>query len=214
MNSIRSFLLAVGCSLLAFSANAQSQGTPDFFKELATAAIDRTHAQVTYDPTYFSIAYPNGDVPANKGVCTDVVIRSYRAMGIDLQSLVHRDMKAHFSAYPKLWGLTKPDPNIDHRRVPNLMTFLKGSGASLPITEDAEAYHAGDIVAWDLGHGLKHIGVVSTQKTASGRRMIVHNIGRGPQLEDILFNYTIIGHYRFEGNESQSSDSDFSGGNF
>jgi len=189
-------LVVIACLLLPINLVAQQSS---FFDQLAQAAWQRTQANVQYDPAYFSIDYPpNGDVPPNKGVCTDVVIRSYRAMSIDLQQLVHEDMKANFSLYPKMWGLTSTDKNIDHRRVPNLRTYFKRKGASLNVSDDAEDYKPGDLVTWDLGRGLKHIGVVSDHKNRSGRPLIVHNIGRGPQLEDILFDWKITGHYRFK----------------
>ncbi|MDH3711051.1 MAG: DUF1287 domain-containing protein [Cyclobacteriaceae bacterium] len=169
-----------------------------FFVQLAQAAFERTQAQVVYDPTYFSIDYPNGDVPADKGVCTDVVIRSYRALSIDLQKLVHEDMRVNFLEYPNLWGLDRPDRNIDHRRVPNLRTFFTRKGASIPVSDSASEYSPGDLVTWDLGSGLKHIGMVTSKKARNGNPLIVHNIGRGPQLEDILFDFKITGHYRYK----------------
>ncbi|MCX7545789.1 DUF1287 domain-containing protein [Marinicella gelatinilytica] len=172
-----------------------------FQQNLAEAAIDRTNHSVRYDGAYRSIDYPGGDVPADIGVCTDVVIRSYRALGVDLQVLVHEDMKAHFSAYPskRIWGLTGTDRNIDHRRVPNLQTFLTRHGESLPISQTADDYLPGDLVTWMLPGNLPHIGIVTGQRSSSsGRPLIVHNIGAGPQLEDILFSYSITGHYRFE----------------
>jgi uncharacterized protein YijF (DUF1287 family) len=150
------------------------------------------------------IPYPNGDVPANVGVCTDVVIRAYRAVGIDLQRLVHEDMRSAFSSYPSLWGLKRPDRNIDHRRVPNLQTFLKRRGAELPRSSNGADYQAGDLVTWMLPGNLPHIGLVSSTRASSGRLMLVHNIGRGPQLEDVLFAYDISGRYRYRGNSSSS----------
>ena len=167
--------------------------------ELAEAAIELTKDQVTYDPSYFSIPYPMGDVPADKGVCTDVVIRAYRKIGIDLQQLVHEDMKANFQLYPKNWGLTRTDRNIDHRRVPNLMTFFDRFGETMPITKNASDYRSGDIVCWDLGRGINHIGIVVTHNGGHRLRpMIVHNIGSGQVIQDFLFDYPIIGHFRFE----------------
>ena len=167
-------------------------------KTLSECAIELTQQQVTYDPSYFSISYPNGDVPADKGVCTDVIIRAYRKLGIDLQKEVHEDMKAHFSLYPKNWGLTSTDKNIDHRRVPNLMTYFKRQGAELSISQDAKDYKPGDIVCWSLGGGLTHIGIVINQLSEDKKRpLIVHNIGGGQVIEDCLFQYKIIGHYRF-----------------
>lgn len=168
-------------------------------KSLSSCALKLTEQRVTYDPSYFSIPYPNGDVPANKGVCTDVVIRAYRMMGIDLQKEVHEDMKAHFSLYPTIWGLKKTDSNIDHRRVPNLMVFFKRKGKVLPITKLASDYHPGDIVCWNLYGATTHIGIVVDRKSADGKRYkIVHNIGGGQVCEDMLFDYTIIGHYTYE----------------
>jgi len=166
---------------------------------LNDAALSLTKQQVTYDPSYFSIKYPNGDVPSDKGVCTDVVIRAYRKTGIDLQKEVHVDMKANFSKYPKIWGLKSTDRNIDHRRVPNLMMYFKRKGASQPITKNASDYKPGDVVAWNLGGAITHIGVVVNKKTSDGKRYkIVHNIGAGQVLEDCLFKFKIIGHYRFK----------------
>lgn len=182
-------------SIVSFSARTQS----NFFKALSDSTITLTKQHVTYDPQYFSIGYPNGDVPSDKGVCTDVIIRAYRKVGIDLQKEVHEDMRANFSAYPKNWGLTKPDKNIDHRRVPNLMTYLERQQAKLAISDKASEYKSGDIVCWNLGGNILHIGIVANRKSADGKRnLIVHNIGAGQVLEDMLFNYTIIGHYRFE----------------
>jgi uncharacterized protein YijF (DUF1287 family) len=169
-----------------------------FQLKLAQEAKKLTNDQVTYDPQYFKIAYPNGDVPANKGVCTDVVIRAYRKLGIDLQQLVHEDMKANFGLYPKNWGLKSTDKNIDHRRVPNLMVFFERKGQKLNISNDAKNYLPGDIVCWNLGGGITHIGIVSNQFTDDKKRFkIIHNVGAGQVIEDFLFNYKIIGHYRF-----------------
>ena len=171
----------------------------DFYQQVSACAIGLTHDAVVYDPAYFSIAYPNGDVPKGKGVCTDVVIRTYRKMGIDLQKEVHEEMKQNFSVYPKLWGLTKTDTNIDHRRVPNLMTFFKRQGAEKSISLDPKEYLPGDIVAWNLGGAITHIGVVIDQKSIDKKRnLIVHNIGQGQVAEDVLFAYKIIGHYRYK----------------
>jgi uncharacterized protein YijF (DUF1287 family) len=172
---------------------------PDFYQRLASAAVSLTGDAVVYDPTYFKIAYPNGDVPPGKGVCTDVVIRAYRKLAIDLQQLVHEDMKANFDAYPKRWGMRKPDTNIDHRRVPNLMTFFARKGTSLTTALKASDYHPGDVVTWDLGQGITHIGIVSNKlSSAPDRNLIVHNIGNGQELADCLFQFSITGHYRFD----------------
>lgn len=172
-----------------------------FLDKLSDAAIDRTKERVRYDPTYYVLDYPNGDPPPEVGVCTDEVIRSYRKLDIDLQREVHEDMKSNFSLYPKKWGLSKPDTNIDHRRVPNLMVFFERKGASLPVTSEAKDYAPGDVVTWDLGGGLTHIGlVVGIVSSADPQRLlIVHDIGAGPQLEDVLFNWKITGHYRYTG---------------
>lgn len=170
-----------------------------FADKLSSAAIALTSDQVVYDPAYFSIAYPNGDVPEGKGVCTDVVIRAYRKLKIDLQKEVHEDMKAHFELYPKIWGLSRTDKNIDHRRVPNLMKFFERHGTVLTKAKDASAYKPGDIVSWSLGGGTTHIGIVVNRKSADGKRyMISHNIGNGQELSDCLFDYKIIGHYSFK----------------
>jgi hypothetical protein len=170
----------------------------DFFKKLSDAAIELTHQQVQYDPQYFSIQYPNGDVPSDKGVCTDVIIRGYRKLGIDLQKEVHEDMINNFSVYPKNWGLKKTDKNIDHRRVPNLMKYFSRYGTEKKITNSPTDYLPGDIVAWNLGGAITHIGFVVDKKSPDGKRnMIVHNIGNGQVLEDMLFDYKIIGHYSF-----------------
>ncbi len=167
--------------------------------ELDECALELTKQKVTYDPSYFSIDYPNGDVPSDKGVCTDVIIRAYRKIGIDLQKNVHEDMKANFSAYPKIWGLKTTDKNIDHRRVPNLMTYFKRKGAEKPISDNAKDYLPGDIVCWNLGGAITHIGIVVDKKSKDGKRnLIVHNIGGGQVLEDCLFDFKIIGHYRYK----------------
>lgn len=174
-------------------------GQASFFDRLADSTLTLTVQRVRYDPAYFRIGYPMGDVPSGVGVCTDVVIRAYRKLGIDLQREVYEDMKANFSRYPQNWGLSRPDKNIDHRRVPNLMTFFSRHGTVKPLTENPRDYLPGDIVCWNLGGGVTHIGIVVKKKSADGKRyLIVHNIGQGQVLEDCLFSYTIIGHYRYE----------------
>ncbi len=166
---------------------------------LSEAALSLTKQNVTYDPSYFSIGYPNGDIPSGKGVCTDVVIRAFRKIGVDLQKEVHEDMQMNFNSYPKIWGLTSTDKNIDHRRVPNLMAYFKRKNAEKPITSESDDYLPGDIVSWNLGGAITHIGVVVDKKSKDGKRnLIVHNIGAGQVLEDCLFNFKIIGHYRLE----------------
>jgi uncharacterized protein len=171
-----------------------------FGQRLAEAALSLTGDEVRYDPAYRVIAYPMGDVPFNTGVCTDVVIRAYRKLGIDLQQRVHEDMKANFSAYPKNWGLKKTDTNIDHRRVPNLACFFTRKGYSLPVTANGGDYLPGDIVTWSLGGKQTHIGIVSARPARSGRcYLVVHNIGGGQVLEDMLFDYAITGHFSYRG---------------
>ena len=164
--------------------------------KLVLDARKQVGVTLSYDPAYRQLGYPGGDVPVATGVCTDVVIRALREQGLDLQEAVHRDMRANFAVYPRNWGLSRPDSNIDHRRVPNLMTWFKRQNWSLPVKQDASAYRAGDIVTWDLGRGLTHIGIVSDRQAATGTPLVLHNIGRGTQEEDILFAYRITGHYR------------------
>jgi uncharacterized protein YijF (DUF1287 family) len=184
--------------LLLVLSNCFSQTEPKQF-ELSHYALELTEQNVVYDPSYFSINYPNGDIPSDKGVCTDVVIRAYRKIGIDLKKSVHEDMKANFSEYPKIWGLRTTDKNIDHRRVPNLMVFFKRQGAEKPISTSPKDYLPGDIVCWNLGGGATHIGIVVGRKSKDGKRnLIIHNIGAGQVLEDCLFDFKIIGHYRYK----------------
>jgi len=172
-----------------------------FSNRLSNAALGRLRAHVRYDGSYHKIAYPWGDVPQNIGVCTDVVIRSYRRLGIDLQQQVHNDMSAAFSAYPNVrkWGLSKPDSNIDHRRVYNLRAFFARRGAALPVTHNPRHYKPGDLVTWMVGKDLPHIGIVVNRRSPvdPNRFMIVHNIAYGPQIEDVLFRFPITGHYRY-----------------
>lgn len=192
------------CALLflfsLFSALATAEINPNKQQIFIAAALAQIQDNITYNGAYFKISYPMGDIPAHYGVCTDVVIRAYRKLGIDLQELVHNDIRANFSLYPakRNWGQTKPDTNIDHRRVPNLQTFFTRHGNKLPVKNTAADYQAGDLVTWMLNGNLPHIGVVTDKLSADGqRRLIVHNIGAGPQLEDVLFAYPITGHYRY-----------------
>ncbi len=174
-------------------------GQTNFYDRLADSVLILTKQKVQYDPTYRRIDYPNGDVPNDKGVCTDVIIRAYRKFGIDLQKEVHEDMKANFNKYPKYWGMTQPDKNIDHRRVPNLMTFFTRHGIVKEITDKPKDYLPGDVVCWNLGGGITHIGIVTRKKSNDEQRyLIVHNIGGGQELEDCLFSFKIIGHYQYE----------------
>jgi uncharacterized protein YijF (DUF1287 family) len=194
------------CGVLTLVASSASQvglsaTRADFIRRLVGAAVDRTQHAVRYDPAYVRIPYPGGDVPADTGVCTDEIIRSYRAVGIDLQKEVHEDMAENFSAYPRKWRRlsTKTDSNIDHRRVPNLMVFFERKGETLPITGKAEDYKPGDLVTWDLSRNVPHIGIVVDRTATNGHYMIMHNIGRGPQMEDVLFNWKVTGHFRYYG---------------
>ena len=180
-----------------------SDAAKSFPDKLSDAALELTKDRVIYDPSYFTIPYPNGDVPSDRGVCTDVVVRAYRKLGIDLQKELHEDIRKNFSLYPskKKWGLTRPDKNIDHRRVPNLQVFFSRFGKELSKTDNPADYLPGDIVTWDLGGGPVHIGIVVNRKSRDGQRYcIVHNIGRGQVLEDCLFSWKITGHYRYKGN--------------
>ena len=189
-------LFSIASLFFATSCVAQN----DFSKRMSDAALSLTVNYVAYDPSYFSIRYPNGDVPADKGVCTDVVIRAYRKLGIDLQQKVHEDMIKNFDLYPKKWGLLKTDKNIDHRRVPNLTTYFSRHGKTWKTSTSPSAYQPGDIIAWDLGGGVLHIGILINKKSDDGLRyMVVHNIGNGQTISDCLFTYSIIGHYRYEG---------------
>jgi uncharacterized protein len=189
-----------GLLLAAMFASAlwPQAGTPDpntVVLDAARAQIGRT---IFYDGSYRRMKYPGGDVPLDRGVCTDVLIRAFRAAGVDLQVLVHEDMSKAFGAYPQAWGLLRPDANIDHRRVPNLKVFFERRGKSLPISALPEAYVAGDIVAWRLPPGGPHIRLGSPPTVSNGsRRLVIHNIGRGVQEEDSLFLYPITGHYRY-----------------
>ena len=180
----------------------RDDAVPTFYQRLIKSALERTESKVIYDGRYRYIKYPWGDVPKSRGVCTDVVIRSYRKLGIDLQQLVHEDIKKHFNLYPsrKKWGLRKPDTNIDHRRVFNLKVFFQRHGQTLPATYDPLDYHPGDLVTWYLGPKMPHIGIVVDKPSPEdpNRLMVVHNIGSGPKLEDILFSFPITGHYRYQ----------------
>ncbi len=204
----------VGIVLLIWYPAALHAG---LFEDLIDAAKERTRHDVVYDGSYVSIAYPMGDVPKDRGVCTDVIIRAYRKVGIDLQVEVHRDMKANFQRYPKIWGLSRPDANIDHRRVPNLQAFFKRKGEQLPVTDRAGDYRPGDLVTWMLPGNLPHIGIVVDRKSRDGKRfLVVHNIGRGPRMEDSLFDFPITGRYRYpvNGNSAGGMDRGDTGGRY
>jgi|SRR6218665_1262121 len=172
-----------------------------FENKLSAAAISIIDPNVVYTPDYISIKYPNGDVPSKTGVCTDVVIRSYRKLGIDLQKEVHEDMIKNFSLYPNLkkWGMKTTDTNIDHRRVPNLEIFFGRKGRKLTISENANDYKTGELVTWMINGKLPHIGIITNKKSPDGKRlMIVHNVGSGQVLEDCLFSWKIVGHFKYE----------------
>ncbi len=203
------FFLIPCTILLCVSSFAQNGALTEiqrraFLHKLSDAALERTTHTVRYVSDYVSIPYPNGDVPPDTGVCTDEIIRSYRALGIDLQKEVHEDMKANFWVYPNhvRWMQLRTDTNIDHRRVPNLMVFFARNGESLPITNKSEDYTPGNLVTWDLGGNVPHIGIVVDKKSPSGRYLVVHNIGQGPKAEDVLFLWKITGHYRYFGPRS------------
>ncbi|HEY5730934.1 MAG TPA: DUF1287 domain-containing protein [Anaerolineales bacterium] len=201
--------LEIVCLLVVafcLAAPIPSHAGKDFEQALSQAALERTTHTIRYDGSYRSISYPKGDVPEQTGVCTDVVIRSYRTLGIDLQKRVHEDMKAHFYSYPNNWGLKRTDTNIDHRRVPNLQVFFTRKGKALKVTQNSKDYQPGDLVTWKLNNNLPHIGIVVNRRSKDGKRpLIVHNIGLGPRLEDMLFDFKITGHYRYTGKESPSS---------
>jgi uncharacterized protein YijF (DUF1287 family) len=194
---LRTVMRKVGLLLFFFNSPLVAS---EFNQDIVSSLIERTTHNVIYDGSYLSIPYPNGDVPANIGVCTDVVIRAYRQLGTDLQKLVHEDMQSNFSVYPskRIWGLSSTDKNIDHRRVPNLQLFFKRHGVTLKISRNKADYSVGDIVTWMLPRNLPHIGmVIDRVDPITGNPMIVHNIGRGPEIDDMLFDYKITGHYRF-----------------
>jgi uncharacterized protein YijF (DUF1287 family) len=185
------FSCAVLAALLPLSAGAAPAD------ELVSAAKAQIGVTVRYDGRYEKLAYPGGDVPIERGVCTDVLIRAYRKLGIDLQKLVHEDMSRAWNAYPHLWQLKAPDRNIDHRRVPNLQTYFTRHGTSLTPSLNGRDYRPGDIVTWSVPPRLPHVGIISTEKTSAGTPLVIHNIGAGTQLEDRLFDFPITGHYRY-----------------
>lgn len=193
MKTLRISLVILVLGLLAGNSYADN-----FANDLVKAARERTTHQETYDGAYQRIAYPMGDVADDRGVCTDVIIRAYRHLGVDLQVLVHEDMRRDFAAYPHTWRLPRPDSNIDHRRVPNLQVFFQRHGQILPAGRDPEHYAAGDLVTWMLPGNLPHIGIVSDRWAPGTRRpLVIHNIGRGPVEDDSLFRFPITGHYRY-----------------
>jgi uncharacterized protein YijF (DUF1287 family) len=175
-----------------------SAKSPPQLKLTIDGAVEQIGKTTSYDPSYQKIDYPNGDVPFETGVCSDVIVRAFRKGGIDLQKDLHEDMKGNFAAYPTRWGLKSPDANIDHRRVPNLQTYFGRKGKSLATTGGSENFLPGDIVTWDLGSGVDHVGmVVNVWNKPTQRYLIVHNIGSGTMMEDVLFSWKITGHYRY-----------------
>jgi uncharacterized protein YijF (DUF1287 family) len=195
-------MIRILISLLLISSSASmAEELPSDLRRVIQGAYEQVGVTLYYDPSYVVIPFPGGDVPIDRGVCTDVIIRAYRSVGIDLQPLVNQDMRKAFSAYPRNWGLSNPDPNIDHRRVQNLAVFFARHGQTLPISTEAKNYRPGDIVTWRLPDGHPHIGLVS-DRSADGRPLLVHNIGAGAKVEDVLFAFTITGHYRYLPNKS------------
>lgn len=186
---ILALILSIALAAPAFAGSEPSR--------LTAAARDQVGVTVTYDPAYVALEFPGGDLPRDRGVCTDVVIRALRdGWGVDLQLAVNRDMKTDFAAYPAFWGLNRPDRNIDHRRVPNLQTLFARIGAEVPLDEGPTPFLPGDIISWKLPGNLDHIGIVSDRRTDAGVPLILHNIGAGAKEEDILFAYPMTGHYR------------------
>jgi uncharacterized protein len=187
--------LVIALFLTSIALRSQQSAPDDMGSAVARAAAGQVGLTTIYDPSYVRLSYPGGDLPMQRGVCADVVVRAFRKVGVDLQVELHRDMTANFSAYPRIWRLKRPDRNIDHRRVPNLMRYFTRKGKSLPART---SFQPGDIVAWRLPNNLYHIGIVDTEKVrGTSRHFMIHNIGAGTQREDILNSFTIIGHYRW-----------------
>ena len=200
-------VLALFAVLIFHPASVAQHYEENFKEKLVSAALERTKHRVTYDGSYRKIGFPGGDVPDDRGVCTDVIIRCYRAVGVDLQKEVHKDMTAFFSVYPQQWGLTKPDTNIDHRRVPNLYIFFSRKGVEVAVTDNPDDYQPGDIVFWMLGLNRPHIGIVVDQRSPDGKRpLVVHNTGLGTMIENTLFAYEIYGHFRYPREVWQRAD--------
>jgi uncharacterized protein YijF (DUF1287 family) len=188
-------ILAICLTMISASAG-RAEEPPSDLHRVIQGAYTQVGVTLLYDPAYVAMPFPGGDVPVDRGVCTDVIIRAYRSIGVDLQLLVNQDMRKAFPAYPRKWGLSHPDPNIDHRRVENLAVFFARHGQTLPVSKDAADYRPGDLVTWRLPDGHPHIGLVS-DRSANGRPLLVHNIGAGAKVEDILFAFTVTGHYRY-----------------
>lgn len=189
---------SIKIALISVSTLFWSAQIPDSVTRILENCVYQTGKTKYYDPQYQALRYPMGDVDISRGVCTDVLVRAFRAAGVDFQRLIHEDMKDHFSEYPQKWGLKKPDRNIDHRRVPNIVTYLKRTGRELAISDQAQDYQPGDLVTWKIPGNLDHIGIVSNVLVEGTNRYgIFHNIGNGAVLEDVLFEYTITGHFRY-----------------
>ena len=200
--AVAAFVSMIACERARGTAPANPQTVATdistALKPVVENAIEQTRHTLSYDPSYVKLDYPGGDLPIEKGVCADVIVRAFRKGGVDLQKEIHEDMARNFSAYPNKWGLTRPDSNIDHRRVPNLMTYFSRKQKALQIKRDPKDYLPGDVVAWDLGNGLLHIGIVVNRRSQESQNFyVVHNIGAGAKLEDVLFAWPIIGHYRY-----------------
>ncbi|NLL13792.1 MAG: DUF1287 domain-containing protein [Fibrobacter sp.] len=190
---------------LSYAAGSHAEKSSDSVSIIIKHAKSQTEVTRYYDPSYVKLDYPGGDVSPERGVCTDVIIRAFRAVGVDLQKEIHEDMKRNFESYPKLWGLKKPDPNIDHRRVPNIVTFLTRRAKAVEVSQEGSDYLPGDIVVWKIPGDLDHIGlVVDVRVRNTDRFAVVHNIGRGAQVEDVLFEYKITGHFRYFGESTNS----------
>jgi uncharacterized protein len=190
-----------GCSRFTdiSSVDAETVEVTGMASIIVEGALKQVGKTTEYDPSYVSIGYPNGDIPLKTGVCSDVVVRSYRHAGYDLQRLLHEDMRRNFAAYPQRWGASQPDPNIDHRRVPNLAAYFKRQGGSVRVTHVGTDYLPGDVVTWSID-GSPHTGVVSNKrKKGADHFFIVNNRGGGTRVEDVLFAWEITGHYRWLG---------------
>jgi uncharacterized protein len=197
-NLVRSYSKAVPLSERELAAAQQVKPGATPLERVLAHSIEQTTMTFSYDPAYVKIDYPNGDVPIDRGVCADVIVRAFRRGGIDLQKKLHEDMSKNFAKYPQKWGAKRTDRNIDHRRVPNLMTWFERQGKDLSLSQNAKDYLPGDVVAWELADGRFHIGIVSRIAVKeTDRYAIVHNIGLGARLEDVLFEWKIIGHYRY-----------------
>lgn len=196
MKRYATLILAVSLTLAGYTQSPADEG--DFFNKLSDAAIELTKTKTEYDPSYFSIDYPNGDIPSHLGVNADVIIRAYRKVGVDLQKEVHEDILADSTAYNiKQWGQSKPDTNIDHRRVPNLQIFFSRKAEELPIDQSNDTYKAGDVVIWQMDNDKLHIGIVTNKKSPYGTPLVVHNSTSGQRMQNVLFHFKIIGHYRY-----------------